>query len=583
MASKNQQPLRDPLDLLIIGAGIYGVQAARTYLTIHPTHNILVLEAGNSPGGVWSKDRMYPHFFTQAPLDIWEYSDKVLKLPEGEETYYKYFPAKHFATYLDEYATEHVFNGRSVKERILCDSAVTRLSTDGQVWEATTSSGATYHARKVIDATGLTSLANIPHITGKDTFKGLQFHSKDFGRNYTTILKPENRVVILGGGKSAGDVAYACAKSGVKEINWVIRQSGNGPAAYLPADPPVKKYSDSNSAFHTSFMATVTACVYTQQTWWTWFLYRTLLGRGLLSLIWMGVQSDVYGRPKYNRQDTRAKESGFANLKPDGPLFWQLSSSGVNQRPDFFDTIAEKATVHRQNMERISASSVVLENGKVLNADIIIYATGWNANTPFIDPQLAYDLGLVTPLSTATSPPNLTRESHWHILEKHADAQVLQRFPCLAAQPPFYRKPQSTTPFRLYHSLFPIPTSSAPPTPPIAFLGRTNFANGTYASEIQALYVTAVFDGHIKLPAPAAMEDRVALVNAWMKRRYPAKGGRGDFLFFDVVPYTDMLLGELGMGRVSEGRGLFGAMGAGGLRGVLEGYLEGVYGRKKTV
>ncbi|KAF2028177.1 hypothetical protein EK21DRAFT_18578, partial [Setomelanomma holmii] len=54
----------EPLDLLIIGAGIYGIQACRTYLTVHPTHNIVVLEADEAPSGVWSKRRIYPQFFT---------------------------------------------------------------------------------------------------------------------------------------------------------------------------------------------------------------------------------------------------------------------------------------------------------------------------------------------------------------------------------------------------------------------------------------------------------------------------------------------------------------------------------------
>lgn len=42
------------LDLAIVGAGIYGIQAARTYLELHPMNNVAVFEASEHIGGVWS-------------------------------------------------------------------------------------------------------------------------------------------------------------------------------------------------------------------------------------------------------------------------------------------------------------------------------------------------------------------------------------------------------------------------------------------------------------------------------------------------------------------------------------------------
>lgn len=69
-------------------------------------------------------------------------------------------------------------------------------------------------------------------------------------------------------------------------------------------------------------------------------------------------------------------------------------------------------------------------------------------------------------------------------------------------------------------------------------------------------------------------------MNAWMKRRYPTKGMWGYFFFFDVVPYTDALLGDLGMGYVSVDRGLMGAMAARDLRGLLAEYVRRVRGEE---
>lgn len=41
-------------DLAVIGAGIYGIQAARTYLQIHPNDKVIVFETSGEVGGVWS-------------------------------------------------------------------------------------------------------------------------------------------------------------------------------------------------------------------------------------------------------------------------------------------------------------------------------------------------------------------------------------------------------------------------------------------------------------------------------------------------------------------------------------------------
>lgn len=488
-----------------------------------------------------------------------------------------HFPARHFTTYLEKYADEHVFAGKSLRERILCGVKVKKLRMEGGIWKASTFSGKSYCAKKVIDATGLTSIPNVPSITGSELFKGVQCHSKHFGRHLSSILQPHARVIIVGGGKSAGDVAYACAKFGVKEVHWVIRKSGNGPAPYLPADAPIKKYGNSNSAFHTSFMATFITNIHTPESWWTWFLSRTTVGQAFSRLIWKGLKNNVWGRARYDRPDGR--KNGFANLKPDGDLYWQFASSGVNQRPDFFDTIAAKVKVYRSDIYRILPSGIVLQNRNEVEADAIVYATGWKTSTPFFDPQTAYGLGLATDLWAETE--NEAEQKKWASLEADAEREVLRRFPLLSTAPPHHSKSPTTTSFRLYRSLF--PTTSATPT--IAFLGKTNLANHTYNSEVQALYAIAVFDGTLKLPGRERMEKDVTLVNAWMKKRYPTTGQTGCFFFFDLVPYSDKLLEDLKMGWVRQKRGLFGSIAARDLKGILGEYLRKRQGGevKKTV
>lgn len=54
MSNSSRFQRDEPLDLVVIGAGIYGIQAARTYLELHPTDHVIVFEASEDVGGVWS-------------------------------------------------------------------------------------------------------------------------------------------------------------------------------------------------------------------------------------------------------------------------------------------------------------------------------------------------------------------------------------------------------------------------------------------------------------------------------------------------------------------------------------------------
>jgi len=48
-------------DLAVIGAGIYGIQAARTYLELHQNDKVIVFEASGDVGGVWSSGEELHH------------------------------------------------------------------------------------------------------------------------------------------------------------------------------------------------------------------------------------------------------------------------------------------------------------------------------------------------------------------------------------------------------------------------------------------------------------------------------------------------------------------------------------------
>ncbi len=53
--------------VIIIGAGWYGIAAARTYIQIDSSVSLTVIDDGPSIGGVWGKSRIYPHLYANQP------------------------------------------------------------------------------------------------------------------------------------------------------------------------------------------------------------------------------------------------------------------------------------------------------------------------------------------------------------------------------------------------------------------------------------------------------------------------------------------------------------------------------------
>ncbi len=68
-------------------------------------------------------------------------------------------------------------------------------------------------AAKLIDASGITNVPELPNIPKLSTFKGIQMHMKDLAKSdpYNDLMS--NRVAVIGGGKSGADAAYSATKA----------------------------------------------------------------------------------------------------------------------------------------------------------------------------------------------------------------------------------------------------------------------------------------------------------------------------------------------------------------------------------
>lgn len=88
---------------------------------------------------------------------------------------------------------------------------------------------------KLIIAIGNTNKPKMPTYPTSPAFEPIVIHSKELPAHYEHVVKPNKHTLVIGGGKSAWDVAYACATQPDATATLLIRPSGNGPNWMAPS------------------------------------------------------------------------------------------------------------------------------------------------------------------------------------------------------------------------------------------------------------------------------------------------------------------------------------------------------------
>lgn len=488
-------------------------------------------------------ERVYDDFWTQTPLGLLEFSDEPMHAVPPEDQYHGFFRAQHVALYLEKYCVSRMYDGASLRSRIQTNEPVAKVRKDGELWHVSTKSGKAFTVPQVVDASGLTSIPNYPQLLARESFKGTIIHHKDFaGWEHQLKESKKKDIIVIGGAKSAADVAYGCAKAG-QNVTWLIRRSGSGPAAFVSAKGRMG-YANSNESFYTRLTSLFLVSLFALSSGYQGLqsvLNRTALGRRILQRTWQRINAKAWKEADYDRADGRA--NGFRNLKPDTEIFWQNDSTGINQRQDFFDTIAKHVKVVRKDLSRLCEEGLVLNDGEVLKAGVIVCATGWKAEHPYLEKDLAAELGL--PVARKYLSPE--QQARFDGLDETADREVAISFPILDSDwARSSTKAQTdggsgSTAFRLWKSIVPVEDQS------ILFVGKLMLGNHFRAAEVQALFACAVLDGTVDVPSIEQMQRDISRTVAWCRRRYLQKGELGSWVYWDMVPYTDMLLRTMGL------------------------------------
>ncbi|NLS18589.1 NAD(P)/FAD-dependent oxidoreductase [Rhizobium sp. P40RR-XXII] len=198
-------------ETVIIGAGPAGLACAAA-LRARGCRSI-ILEATNSLGASWRRhyDRLHLH------------TDKRHSALPGRPMpadYPKYPSRLQVIDYLESYA-------RANSLRIITDKTVASVSKKTD-WLVETTDGDVFEASAIVIATGLSSTPFRPHWTGQNHFPGTIIHSSDY-RNASAL--DAGRILVVGFGNSAGEIALECAEAGLD-----VAMSVRGPVNIVPRE-----------------------------------------------------------------------------------------------------------------------------------------------------------------------------------------------------------------------------------------------------------------------------------------------------------------------------------------------------------
>ncbi|HVG44508.1 MAG TPA: NAD(P)/FAD-dependent oxidoreductase [Longimicrobium sp.] len=445
----------------IVGAGLSGLVAAKTFL--EEGFEVAVFEKEDELGGVWARSRRYPGLATQNPRDTYAFSDFPMPAsypdwPSGEQV------QAYLAAYADRFG---------VTPHIRLATRVTRAepTTSRPGWRLHAADGAgrtgTHDVDWLVACNGVFSAPFIPGVPGRVAFEaagGRVLHSSEVRATEEVSGK---RLVVVGFAKSAADAAVAAAGA-AREVTLVYRRA-------LWKMP--KRFF---GRVHLKYVLTTRFSE-------ALFRYRRLAGferllhsagRPLVWLFWRGIE----------RHLRRAFALDASGLVPEEPIE-ELVGCGLSLASGgFYERVADGTVrLRRGEVARMEAGAVELADGTRLEADVVVFGTGFRQELPFLAD---------------------------HLLEQ-------------------VRGDDGN--FRLHRNILPLAL------PRLAFVGYNSSLYSQLTSEIGARWLVEHVQGRVRLPPAPEMHREIEARLAWLRAERPNHMASGTC----VVPFNFHYLNDL--------------------------------------
>jgi putative flavoprotein involved in K+ transport len=189
--------MRSSTEALVIGAGPAGLATSAALSRLGVAH--AVLERGARVGETWAGlyDGLVLHTAKRlSALPGLAFPGSTPRFPTRDD----------FVAYLERYAV-------TFRVPVETRADVASLRRDDGAWVARTTAGADVQARAVVVATGIVANPHVPAFPGRASYGGRVMHSVEYRRPDAFVGQ---RVLVVGAGNSAGEIAAELARAGAR-------------------------------------------------------------------------------------------------------------------------------------------------------------------------------------------------------------------------------------------------------------------------------------------------------------------------------------------------------------------------------
>ncbi|GAB5565869.1 MAG: NAD(P)/FAD-dependent oxidoreductase [Winogradskyella sp.] len=338
-------------DVVVIGAGISGIDAAYRIQTNCPSHSFTILEGRENLGGTWdlfkypgirSDSDMYTFGF---PFSPWK-NDQAIS------------DAGSILEYLND--TVDKFD---IRKRIQFNTKVLAAdwSSEEACWTLKVEQQGqvkTFKSNFIYMGTGYYDYENgyQPVFPNQDDFEGSIIHPQKWD---TTLDYSNKEIIIIGSGATAVTLMPELAKK-AKKVTLLQRSP-----TYILAFPKndkianfFKKIMPSKMAHNAAKWKNIMTSIWLYKACRKWPNTMRKFFKKNIAKILEDKYEDKHFNPKYNPWDQRLC------LVPDADMFKTIKSG--------------KGVMVTDTIKSFTKSGILLDSGKALNADIIVTATGLN-------------------------------------------------------------------------------------------------------------------------------------------------------------------------------------------------------------